>query len=197
MTILTKKEKDTLEFIENYYKDYNEYPLLKEIAKGIGIKSKGVVHRYIKSLQKLGKIQKTSRKHRGLHLKGDKKLFLRSLGKIAAGGPIEAISDQQKIELEYLFTNKKSYALKVKGDSMIEAGIFDGDWVIVEESSRIHPSKAHVILIDNQDVTLKFVKKNSSKEVKLIPANKKYTEKIYSVDRVTIQGHVVGQVRIY
>ena len=69
MTILTKKEKDTLEFIENYYKDYNEYPLLKEIAKGIGIKSKGVVHRYIKSLQKLGKIQKTSRKHRGLHLK--------------------------------------------------------------------------------------------------------------------------------
>ena len=124
-------------------------------------------------------------------------LFLKSLGNIAAGGPIEAITDQQRIELEYLFTNKKSYALKVKGESMVDAGINDGDWVIIEESKKFYKSKVHVILIDNQDVTLKYIEKINSEEIKLIPANKVYKEKIYPVERISIQGYVVGQVRIY
>ena len=130
-------------------------------------------------------------------MKEKKSLFLKSLGKISAGGPIEAITDQQRIELEYLFTNKKSYALKVKGDSMINAGIHDGDWVIIEENTKFCKSKVHVILIDNQDVTLKYIEKVNTEEVKLIPANHKYKEAIYPIDRVSIQGYVVGQVRIY
>jgi len=96
-----------------------------------------------------------------------------------------------------LFTNKKSYALKVKGESMIDAGINDGDWVIIEESKKFYKSKVHVILIDNQDVTLKYIEKVNSGEIKLIPANKVYKETIYPVERISIQGYVVGQVRIY
>ena len=80
---------------------------------------------------------------------------------------------------------------------MIDAGICDGDWVIVEEGTKPYKSKVHVILIDNQDVTLKFIEKINSKEIKLIPANKKFKEIVYSIERVSIQGHVVGQVRIY
>ena len=195
--MLTNKEQKTYEFIEIYSKNYGRYPLLDEIAKGIGIKSKGVAHRYVKALEKAGKLSKISNKHRGIALKEQKSLFLKSLGKIAAGGPIEAITDQQKIELEYLFTNKKSYALKVKGDSMINAGIYDGDWVIIEENTKFNKSKVHVILIDNQDVTLKYIEKVNSTEVKLIPANNKYKEIIYPIERISIQGYVVGQVRIY
>jgi len=195
--MLTNKEQKTYEFIEMYSKNYGRYPLLDEIAKGIGIKSKGVAHRYVKALEKAGKLSKISNKHRGIALKEQKTLFLKSLGKIAAGGPIEAITDQQKIELEYLFTNKKSYALKVKGDSMINAGIYDGDWVIIEENTKFNKSKVHVILIDNQDVTLKYIEKVNSKDVKLIPANNKYKEIIYPIERISIQGYVVGQVRIY
>ena len=195
--MLTNKEQKTYEFIEIYSKNYGRYPLLDEIAKGIGIKSKGVAHRYVKALEKAGKLSKISNKHRGIALKEQKSLFLKSLGKIAAGGPIEAITDQQKIELEYLFTNKKSYALKVKGDSMINAGIYDGDWVIIEENTKFNKSKVHVILIDNQDVTLKYIEKVNSTEVKLIPANNKYEEIIYPIERISIQGYVVGQVRIY
>ena len=195
--MLTNKEQKTYEFIEIYSKNYGRYPLLDEIAKGIGIKSKGVAHRYVKALEKAGKLSKISNKHRGIALKEQKTLFLKSLGKIAAGGPIEAITDQQKIELEYLFTNKKSYALKVKGDSMINAGIYDGDWVIIEENTKFNKSKVHVILIDNQDVTLKYIEKVNSTEVKLIPANNKYNEIIYPIERISIQGYVVGQVRIY
>ena len=196
-SILTNKEQKVYEFIDRYSKNYGRYPLLVEIAKGIGIKSKGVAHRYVKALEKAGKLSRISNKHRGILLKEKKPLFLKSLGKIAAGGSIEAITDQQKIELEYLFTNKKSYALKVKGDSMINAGIYDGDWVIIEENGKFSKSKVHVILIDNQDVTLKYVEKINQKEVKLIPANNKYKEMIYSIERISIQGYVVGQVRIY
>ena len=195
--ILTDKEYKTYEFIEKYSKKYGKHPLLTEIARGIGIKSKGVAHRYVKALEKAGKLKRVSNQHRGMVLQEKKNIFLKSLGKIAAGGPIEAITDQQRIELEYLFTNKKSYALKVTGDSMIDAGINDRDWVIIEEGTRLYQSKVHVVLIDNQDVTLKYVEKINSKEIKLIPANKKFKDTIYNIDRVSIQGYVVGQVRIY
>tara|TARA_B100000900_G_scaffold351465_1_gene318587 strand:- start:1713 stop:2315 length:603 start_codon:yes stop_codon:yes gene_type:complete len=195
--LLTSKEQKVYEFIDRYSKNYGRYPLLTEIAKGIGIKSKGVAHRYVKALEKAGKLSRVSNKHRGILLKEKKSFFLKSLGKIAAGGSIEAITDQQKIELEYLFTNKKSYALKVKGDSMINAGIYDGDWVIIEENTKYNKSKVHVVLIDNQDVTLKYLEKVNQKEVKLIPANNKYKEIIYPIERISIQGYVVGQVRIY
>ena len=194
---LTAKEQKTYDFIVKYSKKYGKYPLLVEIAKGIGIKSKGVAHRYVKSLEKAGKILRFSNKHRGISMVDKGPLFLKSLGKIAAGGPIEAITDQQRIELEYLFTNKKSYALKVKGESMIDAGINDGDWVIIEESKKFYKSKVHVILVDNQDVTLKYIEKVSPEEIKLIPANKEYKEKIYPIERILIQGYVFGQVRIY
>ena len=80
---------------------------------------------------------------------------------------------------------------------MIDAGIYDGDWIIIEESSKFYKSKVHVILIDNQDVTLKFIEKINPKEIKLIPANKKFKETVYSIERISIQGHVIGQVRIY
>lgn len=195
--MLTDKEQETYNYIVKYLKKHDKYPLLVEIAKGIGIKSKGVAHRYVRALEKSGKISKISNRHRGILLTNHKPVFLESLGKIAAGGPIEAISDQQRIELEYLFTNKKSYALKVKGESMIDAGINDGDWVIIEENTRLYKSKVYVVLIDNQDVTLKYIQKINSKEIKLIPANKKFKEEIYPIDRISIQGHVVGQVRIY
>ena len=195
--LLTNKEQQTYEFIEKYSKKYGKHPLLNEIAEGIGISSKGVAHRYIKALEKAGKLKRISNKHRGMILQEKKSIFLKSLGKIAAGGPIEAITDQQRIELEYLFNNKKSYALKVTGDSMVDAGICDGDWVIIEEGTKPYKSKVHVILIDNQDVTLKFIEKINPKEIKLIPANKKFKEIVYSIERISIQGHVIGQVRIY
>ena len=196
-TLLTDKEQKTYDFIEKYSKKNGKHPLLNEIARGIGIKSKGVAHRYVKALEKAGMLKRVSNKHRGMVLQETKSIFFKSLGKIAAGGPIEAITDKQRIELEYLFTNKRSFALKVTGDSMIDAGIHDGDWVIVEEGVKACKSKVHVVLIDNQDVTLKFVEKINANEIRLIPANKKLKETIYSIERVSIQGHVVGQVRIY
>ena len=95
-----------------------------------------------------------------------------------------------------MFSNEKCYALKVQGDSMIEAGINDGDWVIVEKKNKIPKSKVAVILIDNQDVTLKYYKLLNKNTVELIPANKKFNTMEYDISRISIQG-IVAQGTIY
>ena len=146
-------------------------------------------------------IAREPNKHRGLRainmIGNSKVLKLKSFGKIAAGGPIEAIPDKDIIELEHIFSNEKCYALKVQGDSMIDAGINDGDWVIVEKKNKILKSKVVVILIDNQDVTLKYVKQLNKNYIELIPANKKLSSKKYNISRISIQGIVIGQIRVY
>ena len=194
----TTRERDVYDFIVKYQKSNGYSPLLREVAESIGIKSRGVVHRYIKSLEKLGMITYHSNKHRGLNIIQDKRILnITSLGKISAGGPIEAIPDKDVLELEHMFSNEKCYALKVQGDSMIEAGIYDGDWVIVEKKNKIPKSKIAVILIDNQDVTLKYYKLLNKNTVELIPANKKFNSMEYNIRRISIQGIVIGQIRVY
>ena len=196
--MLTMRERDVYDFIVKYQKSNGYSPLLREVAESIGIKSRGVVHRYIKSLEKLGMITYHSNKHRGLNIIQDKRILnITSLGKISAGGPIEAVPDKDVLELEHMFSNEKCYALKVQGDSMIEAGIYDGDWVIVEKKNKIPKSKIAVILIDNQDVTLKYYKLLNKNTVELIPANKKFNSMEYNVRRISIQGIVIGQIRVY
>ena len=196
--MLTEKEQKVYDFIVRYQNNHGRSPLLREIASSIGIKSKGVTHRYIKSLERSGLINCHPNKHRGLDIVGHKKVFnINSLGKISAGGPTEAVLDQDILELEYMFSNEKCYALKVQGDSMIDAGIYDGDWVIVEKTNRISKSKVAVVLIDNQDVTLKYYKLLKKDIVELIPANKKFNSIKYDISRVAIQGIVIGQIRVY
>ena len=196
--MITMRERDVYDFIVKYQKSNGYSPLLREVADSIGIKSKGVIHRYIKSLEKLGMITYHSNKHRGLNIIQDKRILnITSLGKISAGGPIEAVPDKDVLELEHMFSNEKCYALKVQGDSMIEAGINDGDWVIVEKKNKIPKSKVAVILIDNQDVTLKYYKLLNKNTVELIPANKKFNTMEYDISRISIQGIVIGQIRVY
>ena len=122
---------------------------------------------------------------------------IKSFGKIVAGNPIDAVSDKDIIELDHIFSNEKCFALKVQGNSMIEAGINDGDWVIVEKQNKPIASKIMVILIDNQDVTLKYVKQINPETVKLIPANKDLSSKLYNISRISIQGVIIGQIRVY
>ena len=198
--MLTKKEQQTYDFITKYCKKFGEPPLLRQIAEGIGIKSKGVAHRYVDALIKENKIKKLPHKHRG-NIINQKRisngLRIKSFGKIVAGNPIDAVSDKDIIELDHIFSNEKCFALKVQGNSMIEAGINDGDWVIVEKQNKPIASKIMVILIDNQDVTLKYVKQINPETVKLIPANKNLSSKSYNISRISIQGVIIGQIRVY
>jgi repressor LexA len=118
------------------------------------------------------------------------------LGSIAAGTPIEAIQQEvDRVALpESLENNGEHYGLKVKGDSMIEAGINDGDTVIVKKTNNIDSGQIAVVLIDDQEATLKRVRKKGN-TIALEAANKNYGTKIYAAARIKIQGKLVSLYR--
>jgi repressor LexA len=120
-------------------------------------------------------------------------------GRIAAGTPIEALRDQSAsvgVPASLLGRAGEHYALEVAGDSMIEAGIFDGDTVIIERSDTAENGAVVVALIDDQEVTLKRLRRRGA-SIALEPANKAYESRIFGPDRVKVQGRLVGLLRRY
>ena len=195
--MLTRKEQQTFDFITKYHKKFGEPPLLRQIAEGIGIKSKGVAHRYVEALVKERKIKKFPYRHRGNIINQKKSLNglrIKSFGKIVAGSPIDAVSDKDIIELDHIFSNEKCFALKVQGNSMIEAGINDGDTVIVKKTDTAENGKIVVALIDDQEAMLKRIRRKG-KTVALESANRNYETKIFGPDRVKVQGILVSLYR--
>jgi len=202
--MLSPRLQDTYQFIRRYIAQHQYAPLLSEIALGIGIQSKGVVHRYLASLASEGLITLESGKHRGIRLvesehshQEQKRYTLPLLGRIAAGLPIEAIEDHNEIDLSEFFMGPNRFVLKVQGESMVDAGILDGDMVIIEKRSRANNDEIVVALIDNEEATLKYLRQNDDGSITLIPANSMMQPMLYAASRVQIQGVVIGQLRSY
>ena len=201
--MLTSSEKKTLKFIQKYCIEKGYSPTLTEIAKGIGIKSKGVVHPYIKTLESLNLISISSHRKRGIVLNLEAyenqsvAPIIPLLGRIAAGQPIEAIEGREEINLADFIMNPDRFALQVSGDSMIEAGILDGDTVIIKHQNTAENGDIIVALIDGLEATLKRLKKLPDGMILLIPENKLMEGIIYEAKRIQIQGVVVGQLRRY
>jgi repressor LexA len=119
------------------------------------------------------------------------------LGRIAAGLPIEAIEDQSHLDLAEFFIGPDRYALRVTGESMIDAGILDGDTVILRKQNTARKGEIVVALIDGQEATLKRLGEVADGMIELIPENEAMQTMRYSVNRVSIQGVLVGQLRSY
>lgn len=195
--MLTTREQDTLDFIAHYVIQHKQSPLLIEIAQGLGIRSKGVVHRYVSALVAAGYLRRNP-KTRGLELleqlHADE---LPLLGRIAAGKPIEAVEDQHQLNFSRLLGGNNRYVLQVKGHSMIDEGIRNNDYVVIEHAQTARSNQIIVALIDENDVTLKRVQYPQKNRIRLIPANKAMQAKDYAAERVKIQGILIGQVRLY
>lgn len=199
--MLTQREQAAYAFIRDFIVRHGHGPLLTEIAAGLGIRSKGTVHRYVRALAAQQLIILQPGRHRGItlaaggHAGDDATLPL--LGRIAAGQPIEAIPDQDSINLTDFLMGPDRFILKVQGDSMIEAGILDGDMVIVEQRQHANDGDIVVALIDNEEATLKKLRHNRDGSLTLLPANHRLAPMIYTADRIRIQGVVTGQLRSY
>jgi repressor LexA len=188
-----------LTFIRRYLKRRGYAPSLIEIAEGIGITSKGTAHRHVQALADAGRIRLIPGRKRGIELVDEEELSKTSLpllGRIAAGQPIEAIANQDRLELNDLFGPNR-YALQVKGDSMIDAGILDGDLVVIERRDTADDGTIVVALIDNEEATLKRLRRLKSGRIKLIAENPDIPSMIYAAKRVRIQGVLVCQLRRY
>ena len=198
--MLTTQEHNTLQFIRNYLAQYGYAPKFKEIGLAIGVTSQGTVHRYVQSLEDKGYIERAKGNSRGMNLV---ELPLVSaptiplVGKIAAGLPIEAIEDQQELNLSEMFMGPELFALRVSGDSMMDAGILDNDYVIIKKQPVANNGDIVVAMIDKVEATLKRFRRNSQTEVALIPENAEMETMIYAAERVNIHGILVGQMRNY
>lgn len=197
--MLTLSQRKTLEFIQKFISANDYAPTAAEIATGIGIKSRGVVHRYLKALQDMGYLSLTPNRHRNIVLRqtlAANANHLPLLGAIAAGSPIEAIEQHESIDVMGLFLGDNRFALRVKGSSMIDEGILDGDLVVCERADTANNGQIVVAIVDELEATLKRLKYNQDHTVSLIPANEELNTMIYPAERVRVQGIYVGLLRL-
>lgn len=198
-----RRQKELLDFINQYIKKHGYAPTLVEMAKGLGVSSLATVHEHLASLTRKGIIRRLSGVVRGIELL-DKKIAktldgveLPILGFIAAGSPIEPYTDPNAtitVSPFLISPKSSSYVLQVKGESLIEEGILDGDFVVIEETENARDGQIVVALLNNEVVTLKRFFKEEN-QVRLEPANSKMAP-IFAKD-VKIQGKVVGVIRKY
>lgn len=205
---LTRKQQQLLDFIIENQDRFPQPPTLDELCFAMGLKSRGSLHKHIQELINAGYIEALNRKQRGVRLTAqylEQNVSLAEpeqqgtpfVGAIAAGTPIEALENICYMNVpDEIKTDKPCYILQVKGDSMIDDGIFEGDWVIIEQQSHARNGQIVVALIDKADATLKYIEQYPHETV-LVPANKNMRPMRFHPQQVEIQGVLVGQMRSY
>ncbi len=199
--MLTELESRCLKTLRDYISQHGHAPTLSELGARVGISSRGTMHRYVSTLVDKGYLERSAKPGwRGIALTeqaAQQFNALPLLGRIAAGKPIEAIPNQSSINLLEMFRGPNRYLLQVEGDSMIDAGILNGDLVVIESQDHASDGEIVVALVDDEQVTLKRLKHAGQAEIELIPENRTLAPMRYDASRVKIQGVLVGQIRNY
>ncbi len=201
---LTPKKKKIIDFIVKYIQKNGYSPTLEEIAKKLKVSSKSTVHQHLKELEESGYLSRGENKARDImitspdmeetHTDEDAAYRLPVAGLITAGEPIEAVEDKTETMAvpPELVKNPNTYLLRVKGDSMVESLIADGDYVVVEKKDYASNGDIVVALLEDGSATLKEFHKEKN-YIRLQPRNKNYEP--LKVKNVIIQGKVVGIIR--
>ena len=197
---LTRRQQAILDYLRESQLRQTHPPTLDELCSALGLRSRGSMHKHVTALVEAGYVEPLSGKQRGVRLSEaaqDDPSTLPLLGRIAAGRPIEAVQDSQELEVPRQLRGKgRCYVLQVRGDSMIDDGILDGDWVVIEQRDYARDGEIVVALIDGEDATLKRIEQRPDVCI-LHPANSDLEPQHYAPGRVNIQGVVVGQMRAY
>jgi repressor LexA len=197
LEVLTSRQREIYKFIRQKIQGRGYGPTVREIGVEFGIKSPNGVMCHLKALQKKGLIHREPNMSRAIQLLEDTpggRSGLKLLGRIAAGQPIEAVEDAELLGFDEWQNADDKFALKVKGDSMIEAHIADGDFVVIRRQETARNGQIVAVQDDNGDATLKILHKEKNR-VRLDPANK--TMKPIYRDKVKVLGILVGVVRKY
>jgi repressor LexA len=201
--IIYKRQGQILDFIRQHIESNGSAPTLKQIADAIGVSSLATVHEHLAALENKGLIKRKIGKSRSIELTEAKVNFPHEginvpvLGFIAAGAPIEPYTDPNatmSIPSSFISGRKRVYVLQVRGESMIEEQIRDGDYVVIEQTENARNGEIVVALLDNGMATLKRFFKETTR-IRLEPANSKMSP--IFVKNVKIQGKVVGLIRKY
>ena len=209
MASLTRRQKEVLDFLRNFIRERGYSPSLEEIGNGLGLSSVATVHKHLAHLKRKGFIKREPNRKRSIELgefarewdipEASPMLELPLLGTIAAGEPIEAVENRESIPVpaELIRSRgRRMFVLRVKGNSMIDDHIMDGDYVIAADARSAENGQTVVALLDNESATLKkFYRDGDS--IRLQPANEALDPIVVKDRDVRIQGIVVGLIRRY
>ena len=221
--MLTIKQRELMNFLEAYENKYKASPSFDEMREALGLASKSGIHRLISGLEERGFIRRLANRARAIEITKNENQFnkislnkknetnvleaefgtfsqieIPLLGRIAAGTPIEAISDPNSFLSipKDLINSGEHFALEIIGDSMINAGIYDGDTVIIRKTKEATNGDIVVALVDGQEATLKTFRRESGR-VALEAANPMYETRYFTTNQVSIQGKLSGLIRKY
>ena len=201
MQPLTKRQREILDYLNDFIQEHGYAPSLEEIGRRFGLSSLATVHKHLTNLEEKGFIKRAWNRSRSVELVptrlGGRAVELPLLGYVAAGAPIEAVPGNETISVPENLTGKRdSYVLRVKGDSMIDEQIRDGDFVIVEDRRTAENGEMVIALLNGSDVTLKKLYREQGR-IRLQPANPTMKPIMMLPDQVQVQGVVVGVMRRY
>jgi repressor LexA len=198
---LTKRQKEILDFLHEFIEENGYSPSMEEIAEHFHFASLNAVFKHLEALERRGHLHRDSNRARAIQLSTGGDAGVRSiplLGYVAAGKPIEAVSNPESLQIPESFLPRRNdhFVLRVKGESMVDAHIQDGDFVVVESRETARPGDMVVALIDDENVTLKKYYPEGVR-VRLQPANENLEPIFVDRSRVKIQGIVVSVMRKY
>ncbi|MDE0083472.1 MAG: transcriptional repressor LexA [Gammaproteobacteria bacterium] len=200
---LTKRQREIFDWLASYIADHGYAPSFEEIGRHFGFTSLATVHEHVSNLERKGYIRKSFNQSRSIELVGDGSvqggIVLPLLGEVAAGQPIEAIVDEESILVPPSLTRRtgKHYVLRVRGNSMIDEQIRDGDYIIVASRETAGDGDMVIALIGGESATMKKLYREEDGRLRLQPANASLAPMYFPADSVQVQGIVVGVMRRY
>jgi len=206
---LTRRQKEVYDFISGFVDRHGYSPSFEEIAEGLGLSSLATVHKHISNLEdkqllrrdynrsrSIDLLRPRGRMKQSLAVAAESSMSLPLLGRIAAGRPLEAVENPETISLADFTRSKEVFVLQVKGQSMQDEAILDGDYVLVEKADSARDGEIVVALVDGTDATLKRLYVEGGK-VRLQPSNSQMQPIIVPAASVQVQGRVIGVLRKY
>jgi repressor LexA len=204
---ITKRQRQVYDFIAGFVQKNGYSPSFEEIGGGLGLSSLATVHKHVSNLEKKGLLKRDYNRSRSIDVLPVRGLFKRQgkapseialplMGRIAAGQPIEAIENPETISLGDITRSKEVFVLQVKGESMKDEHIVDGDYVLVEKTETARDGEIVVALVEGTDATLKRLYRDGS-DIRLQPSNAAMKPIIVPARSVRVQGRVIGVLRKY
>jgi repressor LexA len=206
---LTKRQKEVIEFLADFIDTKRYSPSYEEIAVGLSLNSLATIHKHISSLESKGYLRRAFNQSRSLEISpryaaevekrkaAEAGLAVPLLGKIAAGVPVEAIANPEMLHFQDFVGDTDTYALQVRGESMIEDHICDGDFVLIQKTDAVRDGEIVVALVDGMETTLKRLYREPNGQVRLQPANSTMAPIFVSAASVQVQGKLVAVLRKY
>ena len=199
---LTRRQRQILDFLRRHIERRGYAPTIEEIGSHFGLRSLATVHKHLGNLQEKGLIRRQTYRSRALELvtadPAARGVDLPLLGRVAAGVPIEAIQSNETIQVPAdMVGQRETFVLQVRGDSMIDEQIRDGDFVIVEKRAQARDGEMVIALLGGDSATLKKLYREADGRIRLQPANPRVAPIVVDSAEVRVQGIVVGVLRKY